>query len=524
MEKGDKKEIRALFSFDSSFSREEVVTLFNIWGRWFFPGHYLEEDASFHEKSDNRSFKTFRGITKYFVFVGFRGCAKTTRQKIWRAFIICNDLEKKKKYYKILTKDIKKAKQLVTDIYNMLINERVQLYYPELFRKTLEKREETMSSFTTSTGVKMTAGSVGTDQRGDQQGSEETARPDDIWFDDFETRKVLRSAIEMKTIKDNMEEARTGLSKGGTATYTCNYLSERGNVHQLIRKAKKDPENYSYLNVPIRKNGKPTWPEAYTNKEIDTIKKSADDYAGEYLGQPSAGPDVMFDRKCLKKQEIKKPVKVIADFKIFHKYDPSHRYGLGADVSGGIGLDSSTTTIIDFTTIPSKVVATFATNTLKPSPFGDEIESQANRFGAPIVAVENNKFDTTIERLRQLNYDPMYYQEMKATRVGVPPRVRTLGWNTNSDTKPKMLFALKKAVEDGHLELSDKDLIAELKSYTRDDLMDTEEDVRLTTRHFDKLISCAIAYMMKDYAEVAKAKSSDSESYEQEEYEKPTLE
>ena len=50
------------------------------------------------------------------------------------------------------------------------------------------------------------------------------------------------------------------------------------------------------------------------------------------------------------------------------------------------------------------------------------------------------------------------------------------------------------------LDLSDPDLIAELKSYTRDDLMDRDEDVRLTTRHVDLLIACAIAWQMPAFA------------------------
>ena len=207
---------------------------------------------------------------------------------------------------------------------------------------------------------------------------------------------------------------------------------------------------------------------------------------------------------------------------MFHTYDPSHRYAGGHDVAGGVGLDSSTSVFIDFSTIPSKVVATFKSNTIKPDTFGDEIESEANRFGRPLVAVENNKFDMCIGRLKQLGYDNMYFTEMKDTKVGIPPKTRTLGWNTNTDTKPKMLFKVKKAVEDGHLELSDADLIAELYSYSRDDLMDRDEDVRLTTRHFDLLMACAIAYMMKDFAEVSK--QSEGSNYQQPAWEAPTNE
>jgi hypothetical protein len=63
-----------------------------------------------------------------------------------------------------------------------------------------------------------------------------------------------------------------------------------------------------------------------------------------------------------------------------------------------------------------------------------------------------------------------------------------------------MMDDLKRAVEDGHLELSDEDLINEAKSYSRDDLMDREQDPRLTTRHSDLLTACAIAWQMRYHA------------------------
>lgn len=466
---------------------------------------------------DLYNIRVYRGHQKYFVNIAFRGGAKTTRTKLLIAFCIANDTDHYRKYIKILASDGDNSIQIVTDIYNMLILERVQYYYPEIFQKTNLKREETRKSFTTAVGVKMRAGTVGTEQRGQLQGEEDSSRPDLIWFDDFETRKSLRSAVVTQHIWDNMEEAREGLAKDGCALYNCNYLSERGNVHKLV--SVKSPDR-KVLITPIIKNGIPTWPEAYTIAEINSKKNNASDWAGEYLCEPSAGADIMFDRSCLKKQERKEPVREIADFKIYHTYDPSHRYASGHDVGGGIGLDHSASVFIDFSTIPSKVVATFKTNVIKPDTFGDEIKSQADRFGACLVAVENNKFDMCIGRLKHLKYENLYFTEMKAVRVGIAPKTRTLGWNTNSDTKPKMIYALKKAVEDGHLELSDPDLIDELISYTRDDLMDKEDDVRLTTRHFDLLMAACIAYMMKDYATVKT--ESEGTVYTQPEYESPT--
>lgn len=501
LSQGQRKEVRALFSFSSEDSEEEVLLKFNLWGRHFFPKFYKVKDASFHKEIDSYNYKAYRGEVKYFVDIAFRGAAKTTRTKLFLAFAISNDIEHSRKYIKILSVDKNNSKQSVTDIYNLLISPELSFYYREIFEKTHEKREETMSSFTTTTGVKVRSDSVGTDQRGDIQ---EEARPDIVWFDDFETRKTLRSAVETQAIWDNMEEAKDGLAMAGGAIYTCNYLSERGNVHKLVD---RESENRKILIIPIRMNGQPAWKYAYTNEDIDAIEADADDFAGEYMCQPSLGKDILFDRESVDKQQKREPVKTVAGFRMYREYDASHRYGAGADVAGGVGLDSSTSAFIDFDTIPAQVVATYDNNEIKPEAFGDELASQGERFGECIIAPENNKFDSTIGRLKQIYpTDKVYKTERKSTRVS-SGKLTEYGWNTNSLTKSKMLHALSKAVNDGLIELNDPRLIKECRSYTRNDLMDAEVDPRLTTRHFDLLIAAAIAWQMKDYAEPNKVQA-----------------
>jgi hypothetical protein len=506
LERGEKGEIRATFELDEETTVDEMVFLFRIWSRHFYPEYFMDEtqtypieDAPFHDESDERMARCYLGLDPYFIDAGFRGSAKTSRKKLFRAFVIANDKIHRKKYFKVLTKDPLNSKQIVTDIFNMFVNPRVRHYYPEIFAKTEEKRSEAMSEFDTATGIKMLAGVVTSSQRGQLQ---ESARPDDVWCDDFETRKVLRSAVMLNDIWDNMEEARTGLSMNGSATYTCNYLSERGNVHKLIQKY---PE-YTMI-TPIKGtivngahvDGAPTWRAKYTPEQVERILRDADDPAGEYLCVPSAGDDIFFDRQCLLKQERKTPIKLYADFKVFHLFNPAHRYGGGMDIAGGVGLDHSTSVFIDFSTVPARVVGTFKSNTIKPDIFAHEIERQACIFGRPLVAPENNRFDVCVGKLKEI-YDNVFITPDKATKGSRTARTFYYGWNTNPLTKPTMLFALKKAVEDGLLELSDPDIIAELWAMTRDDFMDKEEDPRLTTRHFDFVIATAIAWMMKDHA------------------------
>lgn len=409
-------------------------------------------------------------------------------------------------------------------MYNHLAFGRVRYYYPEIFAKTPEKRPETMGDFYTATNIQVLATTVGVEQRG--QISDES-RPDLLWFDDFETRVTLRSAVITQMIWDNMEEARTGLAEdkvnakqkyAGGCIYTCNYISERGNVNKLV----EEREGRKVLLVPIiTKEGIITWPTRYTMERIEQIKASAEDFAGEYLNEPSAGADVYFDRAAIDKQIKKQPVKEIAGLKIFHEYNAMRRYGSGADTGGGVGLDSSTNVIIDFTSIPARVAATFKSNVTQPDAFGFELISHGNRFGECIIGVENNKFDSVIRVLKEKDYPNIYFTEVEETRAGLPPKTRHYGWNTNSATKYTMLVELKTAIETGLLELSDPDLINEARSYSRDDLMDRDEDVRLTTRHFDLLMACAIAWQMRKYAVINKPKTG---GYVQPSYQRAGLE
>lgn len=496
-------EVKSFFAFDSKNSVDQTLVKFNLWGRRFFPQYFSSKDAAFHREIDRYNLHCYRGEIDLFVNAAFKGAAKTSRTKLFIAFVICNDQDHKRRYMRVLSADSVNSVQITTDIYNMLVSPNVVAIYPEVFAKTTAKREETMGSFTTATGVKVLADTVGTSQRGALQ---EDARPDYIWFEDFENRNTLRSSRKTMAIWDNMEEARTGLAKGGSCIYTCNYISEMGNVHKLIT---KDSDRKKVLITPIIDGlGRLMWPDRYSMEDVEQMRKDDDDFDGERLQKPSAAKDIIFDRETLDRMEPSQPMRTVADFKIFKQYDPSHRHGSGHDVAGGVGLDSSTSVYIDFDVVPAKVVATFKSNTIKPETFGDEIYREGEYFNHPLAAPEkNNHGHATIARLKQLGAN-LYKTQTDPTKVNTSTATE-YGWHTNSLTKPKMIFALVKAVNDGLIDLSDADLIQECKSYTRNDLIDTEKDPRLTTRHFDLLIAAAIAWQMNPFAEVSKPKFDD---------------
>lgn len=501
LEKGSPTEKRALFAFNKEASPELIVLKFNIFIRYFFIQYLESKDAPFHEEIDIFNTRLYQGEIRSFLDIVFRGGAKTTRTKLFLIFCLLNDEDRSKKFIKVLSYDRSNSKQFVTDVYNMLIQPKIRALYPEVLEKTDSKREETMSVFTTATGVKISAGTVGQSQRGDVQ---EEARPDLIVFDDFETRVTLRSAVITKAIWDNMQEALNGLSKDGGSIYICNYISEMGNVHKLV--TDKVPKE-NQLIVPIIKDRESTW-DRYSLEDIKLIESEVDDFEGEYLCKPDASQDIYFDREQLDKMEVRLPLEEIAGFKIFRKYNPSHRYAGGHDIAGGVGLDSSTSVFIDFSTVPAQVVGTFYSNTVQPEAFGDEIYTESKYFGKCLVAPENNKFDQTILKAKQLGaniFKSIQGKTVKTLHVANP--VYNYGWNTNSLTKSNMFNDLRRVINDGLLVLNDIDLIREAKSFTRNDLIDKEPDPRLVTRHFDLVTALAIAFQMKDHAEKTEEES-----------------
>ena len=503
------EELKSLFSFDSTNTTEQIVVKFNLWARHFYPQYFKSKDADFHAEINLTNVKLYsiHDELEQFINIAFRGAGKDVKTKLLIAFATLNDIEHTRRFYKVLSNDIDNAVQTVTDIYNMFVNPRLNKVYPEVFEKTVFKRAERQDVFTTATGIKIIADTVGVEQRGDNQ---EEARPDFIWYNDFETRKTLRSFVVTKAIWDNMEEARTGLEKGGVCLYTCNYISELGNVHKLVEKG--DSSRRKILIIPIEdKEGNPTWAR-YTKEDIQHMRETDEDFDGERMCKPSASKDVMFDREKLDKMSVLSPIKVSAEFQIFRKFDPSHRYGSGHDVAGGVNLDSSASTFIDFSTVPAQVVGTFASNTISPESFGDEVYRESEMFGGNLVAIENNKFDQAILKAKQLGCNLYRRTTSKDTKIN-PSDAKELGWNTNSLTKPTMVFDLVKAVNDGLLELNDVRLIAEAKTYSRNDLIDKETDPRNTTRHFDLLTSCAIAWQMRNHATVVTKQEQSLDEY-----------
>lgn len=200
----------------------------------------------------------------------------------------------------------------------------------------------------------------------------------------------------------------------------------------------------------------------------------------------------LFDENKLANFSIRPPELIENQWTYYSHPIVGHKYVWGADVGEGLGKDHSTITIIDLTTLKPSIVATYKNNKIAPDIFAYEIKNGATRYQFAFGAVErNNHGHTTISKLRDIYQEPLLYKDDKDRH----------GWHTNLVSKPKMMYDLNTAVNNDLLDNPSQGIASEMRRYDKEDLRFKNYDDE-ATEHFDLLMSTAIAFQMKDFANV----------------------
>lgn len=487
---GSPQEKRALFGFSSEDSEWKVLKKFQLFARSQYPRFFESADAPFHADMVLNYIRSYRGQQSG-IEIAFRGAAKTSVLKLFIAFVLLNDREAFRKYVKVLSKDLKNSKQIVTDVYNLIVE--VSPIYGSIFEsKDEKKREETMSSFTTQDGRKLASGTVGQTQRGHLQ---DAYRPDWLVFEDVEDRESVSSITITAGIIQKADEAITGLSLNGTFQVNANYISDAGVVQWFLNK----PGVVAHI-VPIVDENGPTW-DRYSPEKVEELKADAEDWAGDYLCDPTRVGDKFFDvdRINADLERAMEPIKVSAGVRYFATYQPHHRYGEGIDLSDGVGKDSCALSLFDFTT--GEQVVTADDNQTAPDLFTYEAARVGREYGNCVIAPEinNTSGGIAVSTLKAQEYPNIYQRELK-DKVGFVIS-KQLGWHTNAKTKPEMFYAFRKDYNDGHITIRDRRVLQEMKAFTKADLRDAT--TAAITRHFDLLTATVISWQMKEVAEVS---------------------
>jgi len=175
-----------------------------------------------------------------------------------------------------------------------------------------------------------------------------------------------------------------------------------------------------------------------------------------------------------------------------------HRYALASDVAEGVGQDSSTAVVWDFTPIKPKVVAIYKNNKIAPDLLAYELVNGGKRYDMAVIAPErNNHGHTTISKLKELYPEELIYKDAKDK----------FGWETNLVSKPKMMFDLSTATNNELIDIPSIHIQNEMRRYDKEEVSKKGFDEN-ATQHWDLLIATAIGFQLKDYSPIEKNKIS----------------
>jgi hypothetical protein len=491
---------------------------------YYFTEYFTYKSAGFHWDFYDDCQKLVNGTLKEAAWIAFRESAKTSIAKI---FVIWCILYRKKKYINYDSYDKSNSEAALFDIaVSLQTNKKIlsdfgALYYPSKQKSASgdikEAKIKRISNFITENKVKVEAFSTQEPIRGRIY---QNQRPDLVIFDDIESNRTKDSYPLIIKIREHIDECRSGIPEEGSILYLGNYITEDGVIAYVMDNL-KGRDNAVVRNVPVIIEGKPTWEEKYAITDEEALLRNKDKETGkrvisletkkrdltpsvfetEMMNNPAKAGDNVFDRAVMdvKKKNCSEPKNINAGFKTWFDYVPTHRYGIGADTAEGIGRDSCASVVIDFSTNPNRVVATYESSVIPPDLFGYELIRQGGMYGKCILAPEiNNTGYATVAILGE-NYDEdkIFHHTTKDKITN--QEIKKLGWHTNSSTKPSAIYELKSAVEDGMLEIYDQDLLEEMSHYQIRDLKTSVKKPGMT-RHFDKLIACAIAWQLRDDA------------------------
>ncbi len=496
---------------------------------YYFNDYFVYESPHYHWDFFDDCEKLVEGELRDVLWIAFRESAKTTIAKMFVTWCI---VYKKKKYIAWDSYDGTNAESALFDIaLTLQTNRKIIRDFGQLYRKrkkfkTKQEQEEdeptvkTLGNFITENKIKVERFTTQESARGRISGKN---RPDLFIFDDIENTITKESLALTSRIIRHVDEVNSGLQNTGSVLYLGNYISEEG-VIAHIKSRLEGKSGKMVRNIKIIENGAPTWPDKYvmTNKQaliknvaipreehvISLEQKRADlgdtVFNTEMMNDPGKSGDYYFDREKVRRaiEKAREPMKNSAGLKTWGIFDAKHRYGGGADTAEGIGADSCTTVIFDFSQRPAEVIATYKSNEIPPSTFAHEIVRHALLFGECFFIPEiNNTGYATLAELLNLKYTNLYQREVKNKTTD---RVtKEYGWRTTSGVKHDVFSQFKTAFESGEFNIWDIDLLNEMYHYTKQAirLLKKEEGM---TRHFDLLQAAVLAWEARRYALLSK--------------------
>lgn len=268
--------------------------------------------AQFHEDI----FRYLENLNKYLEphflrevgIVAYRESAKTS---IAKAYLLWSIIFKKHPYIIVDSYEKSNSETILFDtIVQLQTNQRIVDDYGQLynvketrgeFKETTQKR---ISNFVTTNGIRVEAVSTQESLRGRLH---KFNRISLIIADDFENNKTKDSEKVTQKIIEHFQEALAGMDANGAVIYLGNYITEKGSIQWLMNRSLTD-KKMKVLNIPIIKDGTPTWPGKYalTTEEAKQENKISIEELEKKLGSQTFQIEMMNNPYASNSQLFKK--------------------------------------------------------------------------------------------------------------------------------------------------------------------------------------------------------------------------
>lgn len=508
---------------------EEIYEKIRVFIRLIFLASLKFEDSEDHKKIDrgyatqiHSYLNTGRPFYKGMIIVGYRESAKTTRVKFNEAYMALY-LGDVIDYSNVVSEDGSSSDQFNMDMFNTFAFSKIVRYFPDTISnetKAKKKESQTMSKFTTSTGVTYSASGSRKSKRGavkvdiNEYGDVETKRPKKVIFDDIENETTVKSYPTTKHIESVMSATIDGMDQIlGFWILLGNYLSLRGNVARMINKY-KDDERVLTIMIPIVDGlGNVTWPGKYVRtdaeerelaeqdppiirRSVESIQRDSENFETEYLNNPKRN-SVYFDDKIVAGLAEFEEILVDEDRRdddgllILLEPERGATYVMANDAAKGTGTgDQAAFTVLKLNGVRYDEAANFKSNKMKPEEFAGYSAKIAERYNHCMIIPENNYPGNEFIAFLTPIYNNVFHIVKGIDATG--KEIREYGINTNAKTKPEMFLHFKSILRQILLRVRSRALYDQVLEYPETDIH-TIKQKDGSGGHFDLLMSCVIA-------------------------------
>jgi hypothetical protein len=206
----------------------------------------------------------------------------------------------------------------------------------------------------------------------------------------------------------------------------------------------------------------------------ETISNTSEDqfrqeYECEFLGSANT----LIHPSKLRSLAFRRPIKTNdLGFKMYHEPEKDVIYSIVVDTSRGAGADYSAFIVVNVSTFPYKVVATFRNNLISPLVYPNIIHETAKMYNNALILVETNDIGQQVADI--IHYDLEYENLLVSANNGRTGQSLSGGFattthygiRTTQQVKRIGCATLKTLIESDKFIVEDYDIIYELSRFT----------------------------------------------------------